>query len=88
MRSAEDTKPREAGTASTDEASGAGSDRIDLSPRAREMHLLGERLEAEPEVRQALVAELREQIRTGRYAPDGRAIADALLEEAGDDSGE
>jgi flagellar biosynthesis anti-sigma factor FlgM len=84
LRSREKTGAKGSGAAEGPQGASA-SDRVDLSPRARELRLMAEALEREPEVRQALVESLREEIRTGRYAPDGRVIADALLEESGED---
>jgi flagellar biosynthesis anti-sigma factor FlgM len=86
LRAEEEPRARGAGEAPEPADSKGSSDRVELSPRARELRLMGQRLEQEPEVRRALVDALREEIRSGRYAPDGRAIAGALLREAGEDA--
>lgn len=48
----------------------------------RERALVRERVHALPNVRQELVAALREEVREGRYMSDSRVIAGAMLEES------
>lgn len=56
-------------------------DEIQLSQRAREMERLRDEVANSPEVRQALVDQLREEISSGNYRIDGTKIADAILKE-------
>ncbi len=60
------------------------TDQVQLSERARELRRLRDALDRSPEIREELVARLREEIASGRYGIDGRRIADGILaEEAG-----
>lgn len=58
-----------------------GEDKIQLSERAGEVGKLVNEIKNLPDVRQARVNELREQIASGEYAPSGEKIADAILSE-------
>lgn len=60
---------------------GAASDPITISPRAREVQRVREKIETSPDVRQALVDEVKQEIASGRYRFDGTRIANALLDE-------
>ncbi len=68
------------------------TDQVQLSERAREMRRLRDELEKNPEIREQLVAKLREEIASGRYGIDGRRIADGILAEdaqlRGEETGE
>lgn len=64
------------------EADKAGEpDKVSLSPRSRELLALRKQLEESPEVREALVADLRRQVQEGTYRPDARQIATKMLDE-------
>lgn len=54
-------------------------DSLALSPEAREMSTLKERLQEIPPARQDLVAALRERIARGEYHPGGVEIARKML---------
>ena len=74
------------GTAATGRA--GEEDRVQLSDRARELRRLREVLDESPEIREELVARLREEIASGRYGIDGRRIAEGILAEEARLSGE
>jgi flagellar biosynthesis anti-sigma factor FlgM len=59
-----------------------GSDSVQLSPAAKEMQHLRDLMSETPEVREQLVASLREEISSGRYHFDGTHLADELLRES------
>jgi flagellar biosynthesis anti-sigma factor FlgM len=62
-------------------AAGSKQDEVQLSPQAHEMQRLRDEVMASPELRQALVDQVREEIASGRYRADGTRIADAILNE-------
>ena len=68
--------------ASTGGVSGAGakSDGVLLSDQARAVARAQAATRAAPDVREQLVAELREQIRNGTYQIDDEAIVNRILE--------
>lgn len=59
-----------------------GNDSLQVSPEAREMQHLRDLMSATPEVREQLVASLRDEISSGRYHIDGTHLADELLRES------
>lgn len=59
----------------------AGTDRLALSANAQELQKLRDEIDSSPDVRQALVDRVKEEIASGRYNIDGVKIADALLKE-------
>ena len=59
-----------------------GADTVALSDRVREIRSARQGIGAVPEIRQERVAELREQIREGRYEIDSGRIAEKMIEEA------
>jgi negative regulator of flagellin synthesis FlgM len=54
-------------------------DTVVLSPRAREIQELRRKLAEIPEVRENLVAELKEQVKSGIYQADSKKIAARML---------
>jgi flagellar biosynthesis anti-sigma factor FlgM len=70
------------GSSSTGGAAGAGakSDGVLLSDQARAVARAQAAVRAAPDVREQLVAELREQIRNGSYQIDDEAIVNRILE--------
>lgn len=67
------------------ESSGAkpatGADKLELSERAGEIGKMVDQIRHLPDVREAKVSELREQIAAGEFNPTGEQIADALLKD-------
>lgn len=57
------------------------SDSVNLSPEARVLAAIKQRLEAVPDVRAAKVERLRSQIQQGAYHVPAEDIAKAILEE-------
>lgn len=55
-------------------------DKVVLSPRAREIQDLRKMLAEIPEVREDLVAELKDRIESGTYGVDSAGIAAKMLE--------
>jgi negative regulator of flagellin synthesis FlgM len=55
-------------------------ERVEISPRAREIQRLKEILEQMPEVREKKVEELRALIQQGRYEVDLEKLSDRILE--------
>ncbi|WP_066637341.1 flagellar biosynthesis anti-sigma factor FlgM [Desulfolucanica intricata] len=72
MREKDNKKP-EAGSAKTD--------KLELSPLAKELHAARARLAELPEVREDLVAGLKQRIKAGTYNPSGEKIAAGIIEE-------
>jgi negative regulator of flagellin synthesis FlgM len=70
------------GSSSTGGASGAAakSDGVLLSDQARAVARAQAAVRAAPDVREQLVAELREQIQNGTYQIDDEAIVNRILE--------
>ncbi|MET0752718.1 MAG: flagellar biosynthesis anti-sigma factor FlgM [Pyrinomonadaceae bacterium] len=58
-----------------------GEDRLEFSERAGEVGKLVDQVKNMPDVREAKIVALREQIKAGEYNPSGEEIADALLKE-------
>lgn len=67
------------------ESSGAkieiGTDKLELSERAGEIGKMVDQINRMPDVSEAKVSELREQIASGEFNPSGEQIADALLKD-------
>lgn len=61
--------------------SGARRDQVTISDQAQILHRLVEQVRAQPELRDARVAELRAQIASGEYQVDGDALAELLVDE-------
>lgn len=59
-----------------------GSDSVQLSPVAQELNHLRDLMSETPEVREQLVASLRDEIASGRYQFDGTRLAEELLRES------
>lgn len=57
----------------------ATGDQVTISPRARLIQELKQRIAAEPEVREEKVAELRAALQQGTYKVTGREIAEKML---------
>jgi negative regulator of flagellin synthesis FlgM len=70
----------DAGSAGGASAAGAKSDGILLSDQARAVARAQAAVRAAPDVREQLVAELREQIQNGTYRIDDEAIVNRILE--------
>lgn len=60
----------------------AHGDRVSLSPQARELVEARRALDAISDVREDIVAEIRERIATGTYRIDAEAIADKMVRDA------
>ena len=59
----------------------APGDRVELSAAAQEFYRVREAALREPEVREALVEEVRRQVESGQYQHDHRAVARKVLED-------
>lgn len=57
------------------------SDRVEVSQRARELHLARAELLRQPEIREALVADLKQRIQEGTFKVDGQRVAEKLFRE-------
>ena len=66
---------------STGGKSEVGEDKFQFSERAGEVGKLVDQIKQLPDVREAKVEALREQIKTGDYNPSSEDIADAFLKE-------
>ncbi|MGQ9532207.1 MAG: flagellar biosynthesis anti-sigma factor FlgM [Desulfotomaculales bacterium] len=60
----------------------AAGDRVELSPLSQELQFYRKKLGAMPEVREELVAALRQRVATGEYRPAAREIVAGLMAEA------
>ena len=60
----------------------SSGDRVTLSPQARELCDARRALEAVPDVREDMVAELKARIASGTYRIDAEAIADRMVRDA------
>ena len=58
-----------------------GTDKLEFSTRASEVGKLVDQIKELPDVREAKVSALREQIAAGEYNPSSEEIADAILKE-------
>lgn len=56
-----------------------GSDKVTLSTEGREIQAIRQKIAESPEVREAMVAQLREAIKTGTYNVSGDEIAEKML---------
>src|SRR5688500_18808228 len=84
LRTARQTEVSQTGTAksgSVKNKSSAGEDKLQVSDRAAEAGKLRDQLKEMPDIRQAKVSELREQIEAGEYSPSGDEIAAAILKD-------
>lgn len=61
----------------------SSQDKLDVSSRAAEVGELVEEVKNLPDVREAKVQEVREQIESGDFNPSNEKIAEAILEEEG-----
>lgn len=68
-------------TAATDAKITVGEDKIEFSERAGEVGKLIDQVKNMPDVREARISALREQIKAGEYNPSNEEIADALLKD-------
>jgi flagellar biosynthesis anti-sigma factor FlgM len=59
----------------------AAGDRVELSPLSQELQFYRERLREIPEVREELVAALRQRVAAGEYRPAAREVAAGLMAE-------
>lgn len=66
-------------TGATDAKITVGEDKIQFSERAGEVGKLVDLVKNMPDVREAKINALREQIKAGEYNPANEEIADALL---------
>ncbi|NBX17913.1 MAG: flagellar biosynthesis anti-sigma factor FlgM [Proteobacteria bacterium] len=55
---------------------------VQISPRARELNLARQVVDATPDVREDKVAKFKSMIERGEYRPDAGKIADGILAEA------
>lgn len=62
-------------------APAAPKDGMKISPEALELQRLRDEIFNRPDVRQEVVDQLKDEIRSGRYNIDGTRLADALLRE-------
>ncbi|MEE8336846.1 MAG: flagellar biosynthesis anti-sigma factor FlgM [Dehalococcoidia bacterium] len=71
--------------AAGENAGGASSavrrDQVTISDQAQALRRLIDKVQAQPELREARVAELRAQIAAGEYQVDGDALAALLVDE-------
>ena len=58
---------------------GSGGDRVELSDRARALHVASDSLEKLPQVRTEKVQSLRRLVQSGKYQVPGEQIAEKLL---------
>ncbi len=74
-------KPRDAGLQSpvAMRAGGGGKDRVTYSPKAQEMRRLQELLERVPDVREELVAPIKERLANGTYDVNGDLVATQIV---------
>lgn len=73
-------RSRDAGRA-RDSLTSKPQDAFQISRQAQEFERVRDAAMASPEVRQALVDQVRDEIASGRYRVDGTRIAEALLHE-------
>lgn len=59
---------------------GPWGEKVDISPRAREIQCIKAALEQIPEVRSKKVEEIRRLVETGQYKVDLQAVSDRLLQ--------
>jgi negative regulator of flagellin synthesis FlgM len=70
---------RARGAASTTGATGAAGDSVSVTDEAKERARLRAVVESAPDVREHRVDELKEQIQSGQYQPDPRAVARSIM---------
>ncbi len=80
---AKETGAHEAGRSGRGAAAGGPgeADSVQISGTVQELQRLREAIADNPDVRERLVEELRDEIASGRYHVDGTRVADALLHE-------
>ena len=61
------------------ESVGSGPDRVELSVRSREIQHLDELIESTPDVREALVEQVRRSIENGTYNVKAEQVAERIL---------
>lgn len=59
----------------------AAGDRVELSPLSQELQFYREKLREMPDVREELVAALRQRVAAGEYRPAAREIVAGLMAE-------
>ena len=81
-----DSGPAEGATRTGNGAGRAGhrSDEVSISQQAQDLQRLLSAVGDQPDVREARVAELRQQLADGTYDVDAAAIAARLVDAAGD----
>lgn len=57
------------------------SDQVEISNRAREFSLARAELGRQPEIREGLVADLKQRVQEGTFTIDGESVAEKLLRE-------
>ena len=79
-RTAETSRaPERSTTTSGTQAQVAATDRVELSPRSKEMAKAAEALARTPEVRQQKVEELKAAVADGTYQVDEREVAQKMI---------
>lgn len=84
LRAARQTSVKSAGQARTeanDTRFGIGEDKLQFSERAAAVGKLVDEIKQLPDVREAKISALRDQIAAGEYNPSSEDIADAFLKE-------
>lgn len=84
LRTARQTEARSAdksGSASAGAKAETGEDKLRFSERASDIGRLVDQLKELPDMREAKINALREQIEAGEYNPSSEDIADAILRE-------
>lgn len=61
------------------EASDAGTDRVELSTRSREMQSVEELIRSTPDVREGKVEQIRRSIESGTYNVRAEQVADKII---------
>ena len=79
-RAAETTRtPERSPTTSGNQAQAAATDRVELSPRSKEMAKAAEALARTPEVRRQKVEELKAAVANGTYQVDEDKVAEKMI---------
>jgi negative regulator of flagellin synthesis FlgM len=79
LRTAENKKPL---TEETKKAEVSNEEKVQLSPKAKEMQRVKEVVEATPDVREEKVAALKEAIDKGTYEVDSNTTAEKMIRES------
>ena len=67
------------GSITTAPARGSSAAQVEISPEAREIQRVVDRVAQEPEIREDIVASLRERIQSGTYGVSGEQIGEMML---------